>query len=137
MSTPEFWNYWCKHTKDITKDFTSSPTAASRNSKWDLGGPEEKLHMINANRQKRADVETKKRWMRGMIHRLKHRGKSDARCREIVALHLPRGSGPKDIEDVMTFSQAEVINCKKKYTDKVQESVRNIEKSVHDMHESK
>ncbi len=28
----------------------------------------------------------------------------DARCREIVAAHLPRGTGPKDLEDVHTFS---------------------------------
>jgi len=133
MSTPEFWKYWCNQNKKLM----ASSSAAPRLSRWDPGGPEGKLELIAKSRQQRAEVAERKKWMKGMIHRLKHRGKSDARCREIVAPHLPRGSGPRDVEGVHTLTKAEVSACKKAYTDKVQESVRNIEKTVFDMHDQR
>jgi len=133
MSTPEFWEHWCKQNKDSGVKAMQQ----GRCAKWEPLGPEEKLDLIGKNKRQRENVNERKKWMRGMIHRLKHRGKSDARCREIVALHLPRGSGPRDLEDVQTFSDKEVGACKKAYTDKVQESVRNIEKTVYDMHDQR
>lgn len=130
MSTPEFWKYWCKQNENV------SPSGV-RGARWDPSGPEERIDQINKGRAARETADEKKQWMKGMIHRLKHRGKSDARCREIVAMHLPRGSGPEDLEKVQTFSEAEVAACRKSYTDKVNESVRKIEKTVYDMHDQR
>jgi len=127
MSTPDFWSYWCSRNKNV------SPTQ-TRNARWDSAGAEEKLADYKRREAYRERTEERKNWMRGMIHRLKHNGKSDARCREIVALHLPKGSGPKDLEDVQTFSRNEVHACKKTYIDKVQESVRKTEARVCEMH---
>jgi Ca2+-binding EF-hand superfamily protein len=136
MSTPEFWKYWCKQNKDVlATQNSSSPTA--RISRWEPSGPEEALDLLSKSRVRQDEVVQQKKLMRGMIHRLKHRGKSDARCREICAHHLPRGSGPREMQDVQTFSQADVSACRKAYTDKVQESVRNIEKTVFDMHDQR
>merc|ERR1711966_128264 len=101
MSTPEFWDHWCKQADKIA-------AASQQRAKWEPLGPEEKLDMISRNRQQREQVLEKKKWMRGMITRLKSKGKSDARCREITALHLPRGSGPRDMQDVQTFTKTEV-----------------------------
>jgi len=134
MSTPEFWKYWCSQNKDLAQGSLGS---TARGSKWEPHSAEECLELLGKSGRAREEAIEKKKWMRGMIHRLKHRGKSDARCREICALHLPKGTGPRDLEDVNTFSQAEVQACRKKYTDKVQESVRNIEKTVFDMHDLK
>jgi len=134
MSTPEFWKYWCNQNKDLAKGSLGS---TARSSKWEPSSVEESLELLGKSRRAREEVIEKKKWMQGMIHRLKHKGKSDARCREICALHLPKGTGPRDLEDVNTFSQAEVHACRKKYTDKVQESVRKIEKTVFDMHDLK
>lgn len=134
MSTPEFWRYWCKQNKDVT---ASASAASARSARWEPGGPDEKLDMISKGIKARETVDVKKKWMKGMIHRLKHRGKSDARCREICALHLPKGTGPRDLEEVQTFSQAEVSACRKVYTDKVQESVRKCEKTIFEMHDQR
>jgi len=73
-----------------------------------------------------------------MIRRLKSQGKSDARCRECVALHLPRGTGPKDCDDVPTFTEFEVRACKRAYFDPILSHVRNIQKVVfQDMREQR
>jgi hypothetical protein len=127
MSTPDFWSYWCSRNKNVSPKQT-------RPSRWDTAGSEEKLAEYKRREAHRERTEERKQWMRGMIHRLKHNGKSDARCREIVALHLPRGSGPRNLEDVQTFSKNEVRACRKTYVDKVQESVRKTEARVSEMH---
>jgi len=134
MSTPEFLAYWFKKNKDLS---TASKADSGRDSKWGDASVEQKLTVINNGRARREDINVKKKWMRGMIHRLKSKGKSDARCREIVAQHLPRGTGPRDEEGVNTFISHDVNACRKDYADKVQESVRNIEKTVFDMHDQR
>jgi Ca2+-binding EF-hand superfamily protein len=130
MSTPEFWRHWCRHTKDI------SPTA-SKNARWESNGAEEALEIVRQARQYQASVDEKKRWMKNMFYRLKGHGKSDARCREVIATHLPRGSGAPDIQEVRTFSRSDLEVCKKHYNDDVQEVVRSIEKSVGAMHDQR
>eukprot|EP00913_Durusdinium_trenchii_P009758 g9166.t1 len=120
VSTPEFWKRWVMKNRDLEKP---------RECKWQPTTPEAELHEL-------------RKWMASTIHRLKNRGKSDARCREIVAAHLPRGTGPKDLEDVHTFSSAEVKLCKKNYNDEehwsgVNDPVRNIQKVVYDMREQR
>jgi len=130
LSTPEYWKHFCRTTKDMDPDL-------KRGSPWDAGDPEAKLKVLSDARNSQEQADVKKEWMRGMIHRLKHKGKGDARCREIVALHLPRGTGPPDLQDVPTFSWTDVQEEKKKIHGQVQESVRNIEKTMYDLHEQR
>merc|ERR1719161_3212023 len=72
-----------------------------------------------------------------MFRRLKSRGKTDAKCREIVAKHLPRGTGPRDRAEVNTFSVTEVKNCKRAYHDEVNEPVKSIQKVVYDLRDQR
>lgn len=85
----------------------------------------------------RQEVADQRRRMAAMIRRLKMQGKSDARCRECVAKHLPRGSGPKDRDDVQTFSAMEVRMCRRAYHDPIISDARNIQKSIYDMREQR
>mmetsp|Transcript_139042 Transcript_139042/g.432574 ORF Transcript_139042/g.432574 Transcript_139042/m.432574 type:complete len:609 (+) Transcript_139042:59-1885(+) len=120
------------------KQYLSVENAASnRFAKWQPSTPEEKLQILLQAADHRTEGAAKKRWMSSTFRRLKTRGKSDARCREVVALHLPRGSGPKDREDVSTFSQNEVRTCKKQYTDSYMDPVKRIQKVIVDMKDQK
>jgi len=112
-------------------------STSQRYAKWQPGNPDEKIQNLLEAAQLRSEGAAKKKWMSSTFRRLKTRGKSDARCREVVALHLPRGSGPKDREDVPIFSQNEVRTCKKMYTDCYMEPVKRIQKVIVDMKEQK
>jgi len=133
--TPGFWQEWCHQNQGISDIAVGS--ASLRSPKWQPDGPEEELKLLFQARNANEEAMVKRAWMRSTIRRMKHRGKSDARCREIVADHLPRGTGPKDLEDVQTFSDVEVRACKRTYQDQVQEPVRNIQKIIYDMREQR
>mmetsp|Transcript_12294 Transcript_12294/g.27282 ORF Transcript_12294/g.27282 Transcript_12294/m.27282 type:complete len:785 (+) Transcript_12294:100-2454(+) len=132
--TPGFWQEWVQQNRDISH---VAAGANLRSPKWQPDGPEEELKLLFEARSANEGASEKRAWMRSTIRRMKHRGKSDARCREIVASHLPRGTGPKDLEDVQTFSDVEVRACKRAYQDQVQEPVRNIQKVIYDMREQR
>jgi len=126
----QFWNYWSRQNRDFEN-------GSFRGARWQPSNPDEEMRNILEASKFSERVAEKKKWMSATIRRLKSRGKSDARCREVVALHLPRGTGPKDREDVQTFSHAEVRACRKRYTDQWMEPVKNIQKVVVDMKEIK
>lgn len=128
MSTPEFWNHWCKKTG--SNERSSSP-------KWVPSSPDEELKVLCQSAKHRQEVANERRRMVATIHRLKNQGISDARCRECVAKHLPRGSGPKDRDDIHTFSELEVRACRRAYNDPIHTHVRNIQKNVYDMREQR
>lgn len=128
VSTPEFWKRWVERNRDLE---------STRGPKWQPTTPEAELELLYSTSEKHDSASELRKWMASTIHRLKNRGKSDARCREIVAAHLPRGTGPKDLEDAHTFSSAEVKLCKKTYNDEVNDPVRNIHKVVYDMREQR
>ena len=128
VSTPEFWKRWVQRNRDLEN---------TRGPKWQPGTPDAELELLFSTSEKHDSASELRKWMASTIHRLKNRGKSDARCREIVAAHLPRGTGPKDLEDVHTFSSTEVKLCKKTYNDEVNDPVRNIQKVVYDMREQR
>mmetsp|Transcript_71983 Transcript_71983/g.204259 ORF Transcript_71983/g.204259 Transcript_71983/m.204259 type:complete len:748 (+) Transcript_71983:92-2335(+) len=137
-TTPEFVNLWIRRNRDFDKLLAHPRDQYQpRCPKWQPSSPDDKLQKMLEAAQFRDEVDRKKKWMSSTIRRLKTRGKSDARCREIVALHLPRGSGPKDREDVPIFSQKEVRDCKKAYTDAYMEPVKRIQKVVIDLKEQK
>mmetsp|Transcript_48228 Transcript_48228/g.134039 ORF Transcript_48228/g.134039 Transcript_48228/m.134039 type:complete len:723 (-) Transcript_48228:32-2200(-) len=130
MTTPEFVGYWIRRNRDFEN-------LSSRNAKWQPTTNEEKLKIQLQEAQFRDDVAAKKKWMSSTIRRLKTRGKSDARCREIVALHLPKGTGSKDREGVPTFSEEQFRSCKKSYTDGYMDPIKRIQKVVGDLKEQK
>eukprot|EP00930_Biecheleria_cincta_P032857 TRINITY_DN22768_c0_g2_i1.p1 TRINITY_DN22768_c0_g2~~TRINITY_DN22768_c0_g2_i1.p1 ORF type:complete len:678 (+),score=168.05 TRINITY_DN22768_c0_g2_i1:113-2146(+) len=134
VSTPEFWNSWVKRNQDFGR--TLDPQW-HRDPQWQPRNSEAELQLLFETSESHEAAAGKRKWMEATIRRLKNRGKSDARCREIVAAHLPRGSGPKDREDVQTFSAAEVKSCRKAYNDAVNDRVRKIQKDVYDMKESR
>lgn len=128
VSTPEFWNHWCRRTQDSDR---------ARSPKWQPAGDEE-LQVMCEQAEKRQEIDDQRKRMGAMIRRLKRQGKSDARCRECVALHLPRGTGPKDRDAVQAFTDAEVRACKRAYNDPILSHVRNIQKVVYqDMREQR
>lgn len=127
ISTPDMWSRWCKGTKDCIE---------AREPCWQEN-PDEELQLLFDTVQAREAVSEKRKWMSSTMRRLKNQGKSDARCREVLALHLPRGTGPKDRDDVPTFSDFEVKNCRKDYCEQVSLPVRNIQKTVYDMREQR
>lgn len=129
VTTPEFWKQWCRQNQDIEMPL--------RSPKWQPANAEEELDILFGAAKSSEEGTQVRKWMSGTIRRLKNRGKSDARCREVVARHLPRGTGPKDREDVQTFSKAEVKACRKAYIDEVNDPVRNIQKVVYAMREQR
>jgi len=133
ISTPEFVGHWIRSNKDFEGIEKSPPRCA----RWQPDDSNQKLDSLLHQAKVRDDVSAKKQWMSSTIRRLKSRGKSDARCREIVALHLPRGTGPKDKEDVPIFSKSEARVCQKKYVDEYMAPVKRIQKVVGDLKEQK
>jgi hypothetical protein len=130
LSTAEFWDYWCQHTKDVSSTVVRGPT-------WQPNGFEEELAVIARSRKMKEAADVKKDKMRVQWHNLKYNGKSDARCRELVFLHLPRGTGPNTMDEIPTFCENDVQACRKTYTDAWQESVRKVEKTIGVMHDQR
>lgn len=127
ISTPDFWSQWCRRTED---------DGQVRGPRWQAGW-EKELQTTLESTQVRQDVSDKRRWIAATMRRMKNQGKSDARCREVCAMHLPKGTGPKDREDVHTFSDIEVKSCRKDYSEQVNGPVRNIQKTVYEMREQR
>lgn len=126
-STPDFWRRWCRHKYNPE---VGSPA-------WHSQSAEEELQQMIDHQEQSHEATLRRKWMSSTMRRLKTRGKSDARCREIVALHLPKGTGPKDRDDVGTFSEFELRDCRRLYKDEVLEPVRNIQKVVYDLREQR
>mmetsp|Transcript_21139 Transcript_21139/g.46596 ORF Transcript_21139/g.46596 Transcript_21139/m.46596 type:complete len:430 (-) Transcript_21139:91-1380(-) len=127
LDTPEFLNYWCRR--------TSEPRM--RAPKWRPSGPEEALPLLmNAVKRGEEAAEGRKH-LSACFWRLKGKGKSDGRCRECLAKHLPRGSGPPDRDGIPSITEAEVIACRRSYTDAVLEPVKHIQRVVHDLRDQR
>eukprot|EP00930_Biecheleria_cincta_P075681 TRINITY_DN62861_c0_g1_i1.p1 TRINITY_DN62861_c0_g1~~TRINITY_DN62861_c0_g1_i1.p1 ORF type:complete len:668 (-),score=150.49 TRINITY_DN62861_c0_g1_i1:213-2216(-) len=129
VSTPDFLRSWRKTHDELERGF--------HEPLWQPQGPDAELQILFDTTASHTEAGEQRKWMQATVRRLKSRGKSDARCREIVANHLPRGTGPKDREDVHTFSMSEVKACRKAYNDQVSDHVRKIQKSVFDMKEQR
>mmetsp|Transcript_55189 Transcript_55189/g.118612 ORF Transcript_55189/g.118612 Transcript_55189/m.118612 type:complete len:444 (-) Transcript_55189:110-1441(-) len=130
ISTPEFVSKWSRMNRSHAVD-------GERNARWIPTSHEEELSLLFGSLRSREKAADERSRMSATIRRLKSRGKSDARCRELVASHLPRGTGPRDRDDVNTFSIAEVTGCKKTYNEEVSNRQRSIQKAVQDMREQR
>jgi len=129
VSTPEFWGRWCRET-DANLD-------AQRCPRWHPRDAEEKLEVFRRHGDDTQNVANRRRWMTVTMTNLKHNGKSSSRCREIVAAHLPRGTGPRDQHEVQAFSDADVRVCRKMYRDKELSHARSIQKTVGELRETR
>lgn len=130
LNTPDFLEHWC----DWSDRYSGRP---ARDPKWEGEAPRVELKRLFKAKKNQAAVAVHRKWMSSMFRRLKNRGKSDAQVRECIAAHLPRGTGPKDRQNVQTFSDAEVKNCKRQYNDGMQNHVRMIQKEVYTMREQR
>jgi hypothetical protein len=128
MSTPDFWNHWCKSNPNLE--------TKNRGAKWQPDADEELQELFRAT-EARQEVTDRKRWMSQTIRRMKSQGRSDARCRELCASHLPRGTGTRDQEYVPAFTEADVKVCRRTYADGFSGPLRNIQKQVHAMKEQR
>lgn len=97
---------------------------------WAPSGLAEEHRRNDELRGKLYDIEDKGTRMQATFWRLKSRGKSDARCREIVALHLPRGNGPRDNQEVSMFFEQDAQKCKRGYQEDINFEVKNIQKRM-------
>lgn len=78
-------------------------------------------------------IQDRKKWMKETITRLRGRGLTDSACRELVAQHLPRGHGPKDSHGVRRLDETDIKQERKKYFEKLQGNVNEIQKIVTDL----
>lgn len=125
MSTPDFWKAWVNRNRNM-ENGCGGP-------KWHSTGYEDDLRLQDKWTDQDAESHLQHKWIKTTFRRMKFKGKSDARCREMVALHLPRGSGPEDLHGVKTFSTSDVIKCKQGYIDDVSTNQRSIEKALDDL----
>jgi len=133
LDTPEFWEYYNNKTKDVGEMKRGPRYEAALNQ----GSVDERIEIFNSIHLQNDEAARTKGWMSATMRRLKSKGKGDARCRELVALHLPKGTGPYDMEKVPIFSANDAKGCKKKYTDKMNEPVHNMQKHFIDMKEQR
>lgn len=129
-STPELYRKWCKK-------MDADPSAMNRKAMWVPANTDEHIKLLSQAQDKLEEVAAAKKRMEAMIKRLKTRGKSSARCRVIAAAHLPAGTGPEDMQGVKTFSQAQVDDLKREYTEKVFETSKvcqNVMFTMRDQH---
>lgn len=102
---------------------------------WMPQNHDEKLAELFEASHRCEEVEEKASRMHAMFWRLKGNRKSDARCRELVALHLPRGSGPVDRQGVPTFTHKDALNIKKRDIEKVNNGVKRTQKEIWQLRE--
>lgn len=128
-TTPVFLDTWFR--KNKSTDFIQRP------SKWNPETPEENLKVLFDSQSRYREAADKRKWMAASFKRLKNKGKTDARARECICDHLPRGTGPRDRDACATFSDGEVRACKKSYQDSFIEPVKNIQKEIYEMKEQR
>lgn len=133
-TTPDFWKKWNKE-NPANSFYLDVPKG--RHPPWNTGVADDGLALLYENDAKNKDAAFMRKWMETTMRRMKARGKSDARAREICCSHLPRGTGPRDRQDVATFSDAEVKACRRKYKDAVMEPQRRVLKGLFDLRETR
>jgi hypothetical protein len=132
-TTPEFWQTWVK--SNPTDAFHLDDKKSSRQASWHSGKADDSLAVMREKDRKDAEAAYQKKWLRSTMRRMKGRGKSDARVREMCCLHLPKGTGPADRQGVATFSEQEVKQCKREYSDAVMEPQRTVLKDLFELRE--
>jgi hypothetical protein len=133
-TTPVFLDMWFR--KNKKEDFPGDRDPP-RSSKWSPATPGEELKVLFDCQARHTEAAGKRKWISAAFRRYKAKGKTDARARENIAVHLPRGTGPRDRDGVGTFSEGEVRSCKKSYQDSLIEPVKNVQKEMYAMKEQR
>lgn len=115
---------WCKKNTEFEPH---------QDPKWRPGN-QQQANILGKLAKQRDEATHKRKWMEAAFKRLKGRGKSDSRCRELVALHLPKGTGPKGRDDVQYFSENDVRHIKVGYSEEVNGKVKHIQSQLYDLH---
>jgi len=118
-TTPEFWKTYV--TSNPAKQFEPPAVCGTRgrHAPWSTGVANDGLAIMEERQRKDADAAWMRKWQQTTMRRMKGNGKSDARVREMCSFHLPKGTGPKDRQEVSTFSDTEVKQCRRDYMDAV------------------
>jgi len=124
-STVEFCHSWHQRTQPANLKLS--------HPKWRTFHAEELECLMQEKAAGERHVASQRKWLSETFRRLKSDGRSDGRCREVVALHLPRGTGPVDVDNVRTFSQSEVKSCRREYTAEVETPQKQIRIAMKDM----
>mmetsp|Transcript_11393 Transcript_11393/g.32612 ORF Transcript_11393/g.32612 Transcript_11393/m.32612 type:complete len:816 (+) Transcript_11393:65-2512(+) len=122
-------------TPEFARRYEREENQSIRAAAWRPEEPEEKIKILQECAQTQEDGVRKKKWMQATMRRLKGKGKSDARCRELVAKHLPRGTGPRDRDGVHMFSSMDLRSVRQDYTDHWNTPLREATKTMQDLRE--
>jgi len=122
VSTPDFLKRWRRE-----EEFQI------RAPEWQVKSPDQRISILLRNQNKHEESIQRRKWMQSSMRRLKGRGKSDAGCRELIALHLPRGTGPPDCQGIRTVSQIDIKKLRQGYMDQLQQPIRDLTKTMEGM----
>merc|ERR1719502_1819322 len=119
-----------------------TPTSDADNAKgrptpWHPHLAEDSLAIMKEKDGKDAEAAFERKKMQTIMRRMKSRGKSDARVREMVCYHLPKGTGPLERQGVSTFSENEVKQSRAKFQEAVMEPQRAILKNLFELRETR
>jgi hypothetical protein len=129
-STPDAWKNWVRSNHE-------DEFADNRPAKWAPDNPADVIASLYDSKKTQQEVIERRRWIQASFRRLKAKGKTDAKCRETICVHLPRGTGPRDRDGCHTFSEKEVKDCKTGYSSHVLEPVKNIQKVIYQMRDQR
>jgi len=133
-TTPDFWKKW--HRQNPVGSFALD-APKGRAPPWNTGVAEDGYAIICEKEKKDQDAAFMRKWMQTSMRRMKGGGKSDARAREICCHHIPRGTGPRDKQEVATFSHEEVKACRREYKDAVMDSARQTQNTISELRETR
>lgn len=102
--------------------------------KWESSCANDGLKVLYERERKDFEAAFTRKWMTTTMRRMKARGKSDARCREMVALHLPKGTGPIDLHGVPTISDHDVKQMRQQYLNQMKGPQRKCQQHIYDLH---
>lgn len=126
--TPTFWEAYEK------EDFIEGHDSEVDVPKWQWSCADEGLTVMKERERKDSEAAFIRKWMTTTTRRMKSQGKSDARCREMVALHLPKGTGPNDLHGVPTITEHDVKHLRQKYFDETKGPQRKCQQHIYDLH---
>jgi hypothetical protein len=125
--TPTFWEEYEK------EDFVAGH-ADSDVPKWHSSCSDDGLKVLYEKEHMDFEAAFTRKWMTTTWRRMKGKGKSDARTREMVALHLPRGTGTLDLHGVPTINEHDVKAMRQKYFDQMKGPQRRTQQYIYDLH---
>eukprot|EP00928_Gymnodinium_smaydae_P023721 TRINITY_DN19464_c0_g2_i1.p1 TRINITY_DN19464_c0_g2~~TRINITY_DN19464_c0_g2_i1.p1 ORF type:complete len:412 (+),score=80.76 TRINITY_DN19464_c0_g2_i1:55-1290(+) len=126
--TAELWGMWCDKNPD--------PSTMSRGPMWRPAGLDDMLARQAKGNWVFEEVNARRKWISRHFRLLKKTGKSNQRCRQWIAHHLP-GNNARSRTSVEAFVRADATKSRQSYLDEVNEPAHNIRTVVNDMREQR